>query len=162
MNIFVNSKTILRECRRFIKNTHTYYRPVNIDYRRRQRQNLELFRKAFPEEIIIEELVDRSAYDSHDISAELIQFWFASNQLYTAKPREILDIGSHVSWLTGVGSNCRIRTIDVRSKILLLDSEQFCLAEAQNLPFADSCLDCVTSLCSLEHFGLGAYVTFPP
>ncbi len=157
MNIFVTSKTLLRNCRRFIRNAYTYYRPVNVEYRRRQRRNLALFREAFPKKTIIEELVDRSSYGSHDVSAELIQFWFASNQLYTAKPKEILDIGSHVSWLTGVGSNCRIKTIDVRSKKLLLDSEQFCLAEAQNLPFADGCLDCVTSLCSLEHFGLGAY-----
>lgn len=157
VNALTYGRRLLGKCRRFIKESYVFCRPANIKYRRSQKANLELFKKTFSQTKIIKKLVDRSRYRSHDVSAEFIQFWFASNELYALKPKEILDIGSHISWLTGVGSFYRVKTIDIRPKQLLQDAEQFFLAEAQHLPFLNSCQDCVTSLCSLEHFGLGAY-----
>jgi len=148
---------ILRKTARRLLSLIGYYEMSNIQFRRSQRENLRLFQEHFGVGNVIENIVNRSSASAHKLSAEHAQFVYASNELYDLKPRNILDIGSHLSWLYGVGSYYDIETLDVRDKETLLRAERFFKSPVENLPFEDNSKECVTSICSLEHFGLGAY-----
>jgi SAM-dependent methyltransferase len=130
--------------------------PTAARYRRAQRPNLQRFRAAFPNVPILEEIIDRhEASSAHP--QELAQFLFASNELYGLKPSSILDIGSHSPWIFGVASAYPLKMLDIRARALVPDAVQLVVGSAEQLPFPDASESCVTSLCSLEHFGLGSY-----
>jgi SAM-dependent methyltransferase len=152
----MNARRIAGSIKKKILHAISCCRPSAIAYRRSQAGNMKMFREAFPGRVVIK-LVDRQSSSSHAASPELVQFWFASEELYRIKPAEVLDIGSHLSWLAGIGSHYKIRTLDTRRRELSLSSEQQYVGVAQKLPFGDASQECVTSLCTLEHFGLGAY-----
>ena len=122
-----------------------------------QRSLLEDFRKKRPELTVIEEIVDRSSQGVQRISGEMAQFWYASNALAQIKPRQIHDVGSHRPWLTGVASALPVHTLDVRRPALLALNEVFHQGRAEELPYESDTIECLTSLCSLEHFGLTSY-----
>lgn len=138
-------------------NTLRYYRPESIRYRKSQRGNYELFKKSFPGRVIYYNVVDNSKTGHSLRNEEAAQYAFVSNQLYKIKPQSILDVGSHIGWLYGVGSYYKIKTLDIRGKPIKLDSEENFVGSAECLPFSDASQEVVTSICSLEHFGLGRY-----
>lgn len=115
----------------------------------------DIYRAARPEGPVFETIRDRST--PHRISPQQAQFMFASNALVRIAPKEVHDIASHRDWLIGVGAGIKLHTLDVRDADVRLLSEQVWLGRAEELPWVDASVDCLTSLCSIEHFGLGAY-----
>ncbi|OGS39275.1 MAG: hypothetical protein A2551_04740 [Elusimicrobia bacterium RIFOXYD2_FULL_34_30] len=139
-----------------ITDKYNYYHPASVKYRKSQEENYNIFRRTFPDKIFFKYIINRSgAGKSH--MAELAQFNFASNELFALKPKNILDIGSHLSWLSGVGSHYNLKTIDIRKKDIVLNAEESFIGRAEKLPFNNESIECITSLCSIEHFGLGSY-----
>jgi SAM-dependent methyltransferase len=146
-------RTLVKKLRSVVREN----KPKRRAYTAKQRGILEKFRKELPSFDFVEEFADRSSASSHGTSPELIQFWHASTEVSNIGAKTILDIGSHLSWLTGVGAGIKLKTVDVREKTLKLPTEEFFIGTAENLPFKDSSENCITSLCALEHFGLGSY-----
>lgn len=126
-------------------------------YLKQARGLMARFSQACPDLPVVEEIVDRSSSDTHGVTPQQIQFWYASNRLSILNPEEVYDVGSHRNWLLGVGAGRRLHTLDVRPSPLQLKNETFHLGRAEELPYPDRSIDCMTSLCSLEHFGLGSY-----
>ena len=131
--------------------------PEKRRYARAQRALAEELRAADPERPVIFEFVDRRAGGVQGFSAELAQFLFASDVLARLGVKEIVDVGSHRAWIIGVAAGLRVRTVDVRRPAESPANEEFHLGQAESLPFPDDSVECLTSLSSIEHFGLGSY-----
>lgn len=127
----------------------------HISYINLQFERIEAYRRIRPGEPILETIRNRESL--HAITPQQAQYLFASNALARIKPAEVHDIASHRDWLIGVGAGYRLHTLDVRDADARLESEQGQLGRAEQLPWGDETADCITTLCSLEHFGLGAY-----
>ncbi|MDO8558728.1 MAG: class I SAM-dependent methyltransferase [bacterium] len=83
--------------------------------------------------------------------------FLASHLSKLGAPLNILDIGSHRHFLLGLLINHRLTTIDVRERRRHLANEKIITCDAKDLKVPDNEFDVVTSVCSLEHFGLGRY-----
>lgn len=82
---------------------------------------------------------------------------FAANNVKQAKLLKILDIGSYRQFILGMLSAYEVATLDVRARSMQVAGETICSGDAKKLPFSDGEFDAVTSLCAIEHFGLGRY-----
>jgi hypothetical protein len=126
-----------------------------LEYMREQFRRIDAYRTARQEGPVFETVRDRSVH--HRITPQQAQFMFASNVLTRVAPKEVHDIASHRDWLIGVGAGFKLHTLDVRDADVRLLSEQVWLGRAEELPWSGEAVECLTSLCSIEHFGLGAY-----
>lgn len=126
-----------------------------LEYMRGQFSRVDAYRAARAEGAVFETIRDRST--PHRITPQQAQFMFASNALARIAPKEVNDIASHRDWLIGVGAGIKLHTLDVRDADVRLLSEQVWLGRAEELPWGGESVECLTSLCSIEHFGLGAY-----
>lgn len=131
--------------------------PRRRSYARTQRGLAETFRRADPERPVLFEFVDRRGDGVQGLTAELAQFLFASDVLARLGATDIVDVGSHRAWTIGVAAGLRVRTVDVRPPASLPANEEFLEGQAERLPFPDGSVPFLTSLSSIEHFGLGSY-----
>lgn len=70
---------------------------------------------------------------------------------------KILDVGSHRQFISGLLAHFDVTTIDVRKRTSHMKNETVITCDAKKLEIPDNAFDVVTSICSLEHFGLGRY-----
>jgi SAM-dependent methyltransferase len=98
-------------------------------------------------------------YDSgeHPMGHSNFELAFASRLIREYRPHNILDIGSWRYWILGLLAHYNVTTIDVRGRTALLDNEKIVTSDAKELRLPDDTFDAVTSVCALEHFGLGRY-----
>lgn len=82
---------------------------------------------------------------------------FAAYHIHRLNPGQILDVGSYRFFILGLLATYPVTTVDVRDRKSALDSETIVSCDAKRLKLPDDCFDVVTSLCALEHFGLGRY-----
>lgn len=82
---------------------------------------------------------------------------FASEHIGRTRPESILDVGSYRQWILGLLAHHRVATLDVRSRAAELSTETVVTCDAKAIELPDASFDAVTSLCALEHFGLGRY-----
>ena len=82
---------------------------------------------------------------------------WAAKQVFRFKPQQVVDIGS-TALLVGVLSQfCRVISVDIRPLPVTLPGLECRKGTVTELPFADASVEFVTSLCVLEHIGLGRY-----
>jgi len=105
--------------------------------------------------IMIEEFRDDS--QAHPVHHRNYECDFASEQIAQNKPEEILDVGSYRDWLAGVMAYYLVTTVDVRDRKSNLSNETIMNQDVRNLKMADNSVDMVTTLHTIEHFGLGRY-----
>lgn len=122
-----------------------------------QRDRMAVFQEQCPEFSIVEEIIDRSSHGIQHADYQIAQFWYASRAIAALVPAEVYDIGSHRPWLIGVAAGLRLHTLDVRPPDLSVPTEVFHEGLAEKLPWQSDSVECLTSLCALEHFGLGSY-----
>lgn len=82
---------------------------------------------------------------------------FASEQIAQSNPDGILDIGSYRDWLAGVMAYYSVTTVDVRDRKSNLSNETIINQDVRSLGMAENSMDMVTTLHTIEHFGLGRY-----
>jgi len=69
----------------------------------------------------------------------------------------ILDVGSYRNFVLGIQTGRKITTLDIRERKPVTENEIVYTGDVRGIDFPDESFDCVVSLCSLEHFGLGRY-----
>ena len=88
-----------------------------------------------------------------------LQDVWAARNVHKLNPKKIIDIGSSLDYIAHIISFRDITMIDINPHdIFQLDGLSFIRSDATNLKeFDDSSIDCISSLHSAEHFGLGRY-----
>lgn len=89
-------------------------------------------------------------------------FWqdlWAAKKIFEANPSEHFDVGSRVDgFIAHVLSFMPVTVMDIRPLPWKIDGLNFIRADATNLSvIEDNSIDSLSSLCAIEHFGLGRY-----
>lgn len=82
---------------------------------------------------------------------------WAFERIVDFKPARHVDIGSHHKFVALLSKVVPTVTVDIRPLELQLDSLQFMEGSILDLPFEDGSCECVSSICVVEHIGLGRY-----
>ncbi len=75
----------------------------------------------------------------------------------TANPKQHVDIGSHHKLISLLSKVVPTTMVDLRPLPVTLDSLRFLEGSILALPFKDASVPSVSSLCVVEHIGLGRY-----
>jgi len=127
--------------------------PLEVDKRfRDQAEEMEQRRGEF---VVIEEFRDDS--QAHPVHYRTYECEFASEQIAQIKPAEILDVGSYRDWLAGVMAHYPVTTVDVRERSSNLSNENIVNQDVRRLELEDNSIGMVSTLHTIEHFGLGRY-----
>lgn len=129
--------------------------PEEESYKKQYRIHLEKTRKNTRGFKVCEAY--RYNIGKHPFSCQDLEFEFAAHYIRKAKPKKILDIGSHRHFLLGLLAYYNITTIDIRERKSGLDNETIMVCDAKCLSIADNSFDLVLSLETLPHIGLGRY-----
>jgi SAM-dependent methyltransferase len=95
-----------------------------------------------------------------DTKIEPIYFYqdaWAFERIYSMKPKTHIDIGSHHKFIALLSKVVELTMVDIRPLSLPLDTLKFVKGSILELPFADASVDSLSSLCVIEHIGLGRY-----
>ena len=95
--------------------------------------------------------------DDHPVSRIDFECAFASRHLSRLKPEILMDIGSDRHFVIGLLGHFQVTTVDVRERSPMSDNEIAMTCDARSLKLPDGSFDACTSLCVLEHIGLGRY-----
>ncbi len=82
---------------------------------------------------------------------------WAFAKIVAAHPVYHVDIGSHHKYVALLSKVVPVTMVDIRPLSLSLDTLAFQSGSILDLPFADASLPSVSSLCVVEHIGLGRY-----
>jgi hypothetical protein len=82
---------------------------------------------------------------------------WAAKHLFTLCPSQHFDIGSSATTVGIISQFVPTTMIDIRPVELKLEGLSFVKANILNLPFEDSSIESISSLCVVEHIGLGRY-----
>lgn len=94
---------------------------------------------------------------SHPVQTTDFELAFASEMINELRPGNILDIGSWRYWIIGLMAHYQVTTLDIRDRKPIMGNETIVTGDAKKLNLPDNSFDAVTSICALEHFGLGRY-----
>jgi len=82
---------------------------------------------------------------------------WAAKKIFEAKPKHHYDIGSAVKTVGIVSQFVPTTMVDIRPVDVSLDNLFFVKGSILNLPFKDDSVESLSSLCVVEHIGLGRY-----
>ena len=82
---------------------------------------------------------------------------WAFEHIVKKKPKSHLDVGSHNKYVALLSKVLPVTMVDIRPLSLEMDSIKFVEGSVLNLNFPDKSLESVSSLCVIEHIGLGRY-----
>ena len=85
------------------------------------------------------------------------QDYWAFRQIYSVQPQSHVDIGSHHKFVALLSNVVPLTMVDIRPWSLPLDSVKYKEGSILNLPFKDASVPSVSSICVVEHIGLGRY-----
>jgi len=100
----------------------------------------------------------QDATANHEI--EPIYFYqdaWAFELIVRAQPAQHIDVGSHHKFVALLSKVVPVTMVDIRPLSLELPSLQFRAGSICNLPYATNSIISVSSLCVIEHIGLGRY-----
>lgn len=101
-------------------------------------------------------LRDRTAVTPVDLNYFYQDTW-AAGKILATRPKVHVDLGS-TALLVGILAKCtRVISVDVRPLSVMLDGLVTCAGTGVALPFRDRSIRSLSSLCVLEHIGLGRY-----
>lgn len=82
---------------------------------------------------------------------------WAFEKIVAQAPKYHIDIGSHHKFVALLSKVVPVTMVDIRPFNLQLDSLKFQKGSLLELPYVNNSLSSVSSLCVLEHIGLGRY-----
>jgi len=82
---------------------------------------------------------------------------WAFQQIVSVRPEMHVDIGSHHKFVALLSQIVPITMVDIRPLSLPLDAIKFKEGSILNLPFEDASVPSTSSICVVEHIGLGRY-----
>lgn len=97
---------------------------------------------------------------THYTEIEPIYFYqdaWAFERIYKDKPVNHIDIGSHHKFVSFLSKVTNLIVVDIRPFSLVLESIIFIKGDILKLPFDDFSISSLSSLCVIEHIGLGRY-----
>lgn len=135
----------------FIKNTKWFW----TDYLR-YREQLKTYKNAIGIDSIYPQLKDKIATTPLD-PIYFYQDTWAAQKIFALKPAHHYDIGSSAKTIALISQFVPTTMIDIRPLDLKLDNLYFKKGSILNLPFEDNSIKSISSLCVVEHIGLGRY-----
>lgn len=94
---------------------------------------------------------------TQEVSFYFYQDCWAFQQVTKEKPSWLLDIGSSINYIGFLSQLFPTVFIDVRPLRTVLDGLTGVAGDVLALPFQDCTVPCITTMCVLEHIGLGRY-----
>jgi len=82
---------------------------------------------------------------------------WAFEKIVNQRPLQHIDVASHHTFVALLSKVLPVTMVDIRPLSLPLDSLQFKQGSILELPFADESVESLSSLCVVEHIGLGRY-----
>jgi len=82
--------------------------------------------------------------------------WFAKH-LFKYRPEVHCDIGSSYKTISIIAQFTKVIFVDIRSPSIIAPNVYFVKGDILNLPFENESIDSLSSLCVIEHIGLGRY-----
>ncbi len=101
-------------------------------------------------------LVDNTK-DTYIEPTYFFQDSWAAKQIFKLKPKHHYDIGSSVKTMGIIAQFVPITFVDIRPIELELENLFFKKGSILELPFEDNSIESLSSLCVVEHIGLGRY-----
>ncbi|MDB5150054.1 MAG: hypothetical protein JWQ57_4074 [Mucilaginibacter sp.] len=98
--------------------------------------------------------------NTNNTAIEPIYFYqdaWAFERILLNKPIEHIDIGSHHKFVAHLSKVVNLTMVDIRPLSLMMDSIKFVKGSILELPFADNSISSLSSICVIEHIGLGRY-----
>lgn len=82
---------------------------------------------------------------------------WAAGRVFSYEPSEHFDIGSQVGFVGILSQFVKTTFLDIRTIDVNLPNLYFKEADILKLPFSDNTIESVSSICVVEHIGLGRY-----
>lgn len=82
---------------------------------------------------------------------------WAFEKIIGRSPKQHIDIGSHHKFVAFLSKIVPVTMVDIRPLSLSLESLKFKEGSILSLPFEDESINSLSSLCVVEHIGLGRY-----
>lgn len=82
---------------------------------------------------------------------------WAFEQIVNNLPKSHIDIGSHHTFVALLSKVVPLTMIDIRPLSLPLSTINFIKGDILHIPFEDNSVESLSSLCVVEHIGLGRY-----
>jgi SAM-dependent methyltransferase len=101
-------------------------------------------------------LRDKTSVTPVDITYFYQDTW-AARKIFEMKPRRHYDVGSHAKTVGLLSQFIPVTMVDIRPLEVNLSGLSFAKASVVELPFRDNSIDSISSLCVVEHIGLGRY-----
>jgi SAM-dependent methyltransferase len=86
-----------------------------------------------------------------------LQDTWAARKIFELKPSHHHDVGSSAKTIGILSQFTPITMVDIRPLPLKLPNLDFIKGSILDLPFEDGAIDSISSLCVVEHIGLGRY-----
>lgn len=98
--------------------------------------------------------------DTPETPIEPIYFYqdaWAFEKIVKRRPKRHVDVGSHYKFVSLLSTALPVIMVDIRPLALPLDTLEFREGSILSLPFEDCSISSISSLCVVEHIGLGRY-----
>lgn len=82
---------------------------------------------------------------------------WAARKIFEINPSYHYDVGSSVTTMAIISQFVPVTMIDIRPIDLMLNNFDFLKGSILDLPFEDNSIESISSLCVVEHIGLGRY-----
>lgn len=129
--------------RRFWNSYHRYKQLANLD-----------------EQPSLEHLYPCLGDDTAETPIEPTYFYqdtWAFEKIVKQRPSEHVDVGSHHKFVALLSKVVSVTMVDIRPLSLPLDTLEFKAGSILELPFENDSVESLSSLCVVEHIGLGRY-----
>lgn len=98
--------------------------------------------------------------DTQDTPLEPIYFYqdaWCFEKIVMNQPAQHIDVGSHHKFVAHLSKVVNLTMVDIRPLSLPMSTINFQRGSILDLPFADRSVESLSSLCVVEHIGLGRY-----
>jgi SAM-dependent methyltransferase len=139
---------------RVVKFFNESYKFMNAYYRYYRQNSNGNFRLSFG--FLYPCLRDRTSVTPIEPTYFFQDAW-AANKIFQIKPAHHYDVGSSVKTMSIIAQFVPATMVDIRPVNLHISNLFFVEGSIVALPFEDGSIECLSSLCVVEHIGLGRY-----